>query len=642
MTSTSLTPQQRRLAIIAGGVGAVLLLLYLIAVLSSGSTARSGTMVGPVDISGMTADEAIAAVAAGAADSTAKPLRVTADGKRFKVDPEQAGLVLDAAASVAPAYGRTWSPVSLLTAPFSTQRLNLVASVDEEALAAEVTQLADTVATDPVEPRIIIRKGTPKVKEGASGRELDVEATVAAMQEAFLSSRRAVEATMVDVAPSISAESTQQALELAQAATSSPVTIQADAVRATLTGRDIGNALSFSAQGSALVPSLNGAKLHRAVRDQLAAIETPGRDATFRIKGGVPRVVSSKVGKGVEDDELATAVASVMGNPGGDRTATVTVGVREPKLTTAQALELGVREKLSSFTQSYPYAAYRSQNIGQAAKRIDGTLLLPGETFSLNDTILERTKENGYTVGYVVGVGGVFREDMGGGVSTSATATWTAGFFAGMERVQTVAHSIWISRYEAGLEATVAWGIFDLKFRNPYSTAVYIQAKTTPTSITVSFWGTPEYDKIEAQPQPRTSVVKYKKIYDETPECRTQSGVDGFTIVVDRVFYKDGAEVNREPITTRYKPAPQVICGENPKKKNDKKPGKKGQDEFAAEDASASPSPDPSESASSKPKDDPSASPSSKPKDDPSASPSSKPGKKPSQQASSDPDVFSN
>jgi vancomycin resistance protein YoaR len=251
---------------------------------------------------------------------------------------------------------------------------------------------------------------------------------------------------------------------------------------------------------------------------------------------------------------------------------TVPVGVREPAVTTEQAKALGITERLSSFTQGYPYAAYRSQNIGQAAERINGTLLLPGEVFSLNDTIKERTEKNGYTEGFVVGEGGVFAEALGGGVSTSATTAWTAAFYAGMERVQTVAHSIYISRYTAGLEATVAWGIFDMKFRNDTPNGVFITSSTTPTSITVSLWGTKQYD-VEAEFGERTSIVPFTKIYDQSEDCLGQNGVDGFTITVDRVFYVDGEEVRREPITTRYKPAPDVTCGKKPDKKPDKEVG---------------------------------------------------------------------
>jgi vancomycin resistance protein YoaR len=277
---------------------------------------------------------------------------------------------------------------------------------------------------------------------------------------------------------------------------------------------------------------------------------------------------------------------------------TVPVGTREPSLTTEQAKALGVKERLSTFTQNFPYAPYRVQNIGEAARRVNGTLLMPGETFSLNDTIKERTEENGYTEGFVVGAGGVFDEALGGGVSAAATTVWTGAFFAGMERVQTIAHSIYISRYQPGLEATVAWGIFDMKFRNDTPNAVFITAGTTNSSMTVSFWGTKEYDDITAEFGARKSIVPYEKIYDESEDCLGQNGVDGFTITVDRVFYKDGEEVEREPITTRYKPAPDVTCGPKPDKKPGKNPDKGDQPAGAEGDApngGADPAPAPSD-----------------------------------------------
>jgi len=296
----------------------------------------------------------------------------------------------------------------------------------------------------------------------------------------------------------------------------------------------------------------------------------------------------------------------------------VSVGTREPDLTTEEAKALGIHERLSTFTQYFPYAAYRLQNIGQAARRVNGTLLQPGQTFSMNDTIKERTKKNGYTEGFVVGEGGVFAEALGGGVSTATTATWTAAFFAGMERVQTVAHSIYISRYKPGLEATVAWGIFDMKFKNPYDKAVFITASATGTSVTVSFWGTRVYSDITAEFGKRENVVPFDTIHDTSKTCLGQGGVDGFTITVDRVFYQDGKEVRREPITTRYKPAPEVICGPDKSDKPGKgdKPPKNGGG---------------------------SASPSASSTDKPSKTPSDQPTKKPSKTPTpTETDVFSN
>lgn len=615
-----------RLRILAGIVLVVVIILavYLVAALRSGSTAAAGTTVGGVAIGGLTIEEAEAAVAEAIGPVERKRLRVTALDQTFIVKPAEAGLSLDAAASVAPAYGHTWNPIDLVARFLQGDELPALPAVDEAALAAQVQVIADALAVAPVEPVLVVEDGEPVLTPGIPGRALDAEVTSDALIDAVLRPRAPIKASVIKVEPSVSSESAEAAVAMATAAVSAPVTVRAESVSAVLPGEAVGEALSFTAEGGELVPQLDGAVLHKAIRKELKPIEIKGRDATFKIRKGVPKVVKSKVGRGVSDDELAAAVATVLDSPPSQRTATVAVGLREPDLTTAQAQELGVTERLSTFTQYFPYAAYRVQNIGEAARRINGTLLMPGDTFSLNDTIKERTEKNGYTVGFVVGEGGVFDEQLGGGVSASATTVWTAAFYGGMERVQTVAHSIYISRYKPGLEATVAWGLFDMKFRNNTPNAVFITSSITNGSMTVSLWGTKEYDKIEAEYGKRTNIRPFATIYDKSKTCLGQGGVDGFTITVDRVFYKDGEEVKREPITTTYKPAPEVICGKKPDKKPEKDP----------DGPSASPSPSPSASETAKPSDKPSPKPSDEPTvegdtfTNPSPSPSStKPAK---------------
>ena len=265
---------------------------------------------------------------------------------------------------------------------------------------------------------------------------------------------------------------------------------------------------------------------------------------------------------------------------------------------------------MSSFTQHFPYAPYRVQNIGQAARYINGTLLMPGDVFSLNDTIHERTVANGYTLGYVIGPGGVFKEDLGGGVSTSATATWTAAFYAGLQRVHVQAHSIWIPRYRAGLEATVAWGQFDMSFKNDTPHAVFISAGITHHSITVSMWGTKVYNKIEAVSGQRYGISPYTTLYDTSSTCHAQGGQEGFSIDVYRVFYQDGKEDHREKITTHYNPSPVVNCYADP---SIPKPTPSGSSQ-----PTGAPHPSPSGSAHSTPTAHPTATPKPSPK--PSAS----------------------
>ena len=556
-------------------VGALVVILAAMATtrfFSSGDHARAGSSVAGIDISGMSRDEAATAVESGLAGTSAKRIRIRLPGHIATIKPADAGLSIDGAASVAPAFGRTLNPLALLGAVTGALDLAPVVKVDQAALAAQVASIAESVDAPAGEPSITVRGTKVTLTPGKPGTVMDQKATAAAVADALVKPRAPVDAVFTPGEPVVSDDVARATVKAARAAIASPITVKVTSasgapVMATLPPKAIANALSYTVADGAFEPEVDGAVLHAAIAKQLKGIETPGNDATFQIVNDVPQVVPSTTGNGVADADLADAVLAVVKDPQASRTVTVALGTRPPQVTTEDASALGITEKLSSFTQRFPYAPYRVQNIGEAGRHVNGTLLLPGATFSMNDTIGERTVKHGYTVGYVVGPGGIFTEDLGGGVSTATTATWTAAFYAGLERVSTTAHSIYISRYRAGLEATVAWGNFDMKFKNDTPHGVFITATTTRTSITVTMWGTKQYDEIKAVSHPRMDVKPYVTLIDTSPTCHAQGGEPGFDITVDRVFLKGGEEVKREPITTYYKPGPEVKC-EKPSKAN--------------------------------------------------------------------------
>ncbi len=642
----------RKLILIALAAVAVLIALYVAAIVVTGSGVRAGTTVNGVNIGGLSREEAVAALDDSIGKVAAKPLKVRAGEQQLQVDPVAAGLAFDAEATVEKASGRTLNPFAMIGSLAGTHQLEPVTSVDSAKLASQVSQLADTIDQPATEPTISVTKKGTKVEHGKPGLVLDQPAMAEALSTAFMRARKPIAAPVMTADPTITPAAVDEAKALAKSATSAPVQVDAAGTVATIPAPALAHALNFTPDGDHFVPSLDGAVLHQAIAKQLKGVETKGRNATFEILKGKPVVVPAVVGNGVSDDELSSKVLTVIGNPEPNRTVAVTMGVREPELTTEQAQALGVTERISSFTQHFPYAAYRVQNIGQAAKYVNGTLLLPGETFSLNDTIHERTEKNGYTVGFLIGPGGVFAEDLGGGVSASATTVWTGAFYAGMERVHTQAHSIYISRYKAGLEATVGWGLFDMSFKNTSPYGVFITTKMTNTSMQVNFWSTKVYDDIKAEFGPKTNIKPFATIYDKSDKCLGQDGSEGFDIDVDRVFYKDGAEVKRETISTAYRPAPKVICGKKPKPKDDcvtaasAKPSTKPNAQVTcalASSASGKPGAKPSGSASGSSSGKPKASASSRgdaaPTQDASPTPkaSKKPGKKPSAEATSKP-----
>ena len=557
-------PRGRRGLVIGGiAVGAVVA-VYLGLVAATGDGLPRGASVLGVDVGGQSEEQAVTTLTTALGPRSTATIDAVVGSDHVSIVPADAGLAFDAKATVAGASGRVWNPITLLQSFAGGPTLEPVVTIDDAKLAATVTTVAADADSPAVEPTVVIAGTTASVTGGKNGTVVDQKATVDALAAAYLVSSEPVTVPLVEAQPTVSDESAQTALTTARTAVSGPFTVKVAGVTATIPALALGKALSFSAENGQLVPKLDGDVLRAAVAPALASVETPGRDATFAIVKNKPVVLPAKVGKGVNADLLATDVLAAL-TAGGARTIDAQIGTIDPKLTTEAAKALGVTQRLSTFTQHFPYAAYRVQNIGQAARSINGTLLLPGQVFSLNKTLGERTSANGYTKGFVIGPGGVFKEDLGGGVSTSATATCTAAFYAGLERIHTQAHSIWISRYRAGLEATVAWGSFDMSFKNDTPHAVYITTRMTNTSINVSMWGTKVYTDVKAVSGPRYDRVPAGATqYDPTPTCHAQQGGEGFSIDVFRVFYKDGKEVKREKITTRYRPSPTVLCKPDP------------------------------------------------------------------------------
>ena len=283
----------------------------------------------------------------------------------------------------------------------------------------------------------------------------------------------------------------------------------------------------------------------RAGLPALTAAESPGTSATWDVSSGTPVVVPSQQGKGVANDQLTSELIQALPASGSDRAANVDIVATDPALTTEQAQALNITEQLSSFTQKFDYAEYREVNVGQAAEYMNGVVLKPDDVYSMNGTIHERTEANGYVEGTFIS-NGRFEQGLGGGVSIATTATWTAAFFAGLEDIEVNPHSLYISRYQPGLEATVAWGQLDLRFKNDTGNGVLITTSAGETFITVTMWGTKVYDEIQDVSSDRYNVKKYSTVHDDSPECNAQGGVNGFTIDVWRVFIQGGQEVKRE------------------------------------------------------------------------------------------------
>ena len=170
-------------------------------------------------------------------------------------------------------------------------------------------------------------------------------------------------------------------------------------------------------------------------------------------------------------------------------------GKVEPKFinsdpTYEKFMKLGIVEEVSSCTTAHNPGQDRVKNIQRFADIMNGAVVGPGQTLSLNKKVGKRTVERGFVGAGAIIDGVVVDDDVGGGISQFITTFFNAAFFSGSDLVQYQSHSIYIDRYPRGLEATISWGGPEQIMKNNSKYGILVWTEHTPTSVTVTFYST--------------------------------------------------------------------------------------------------------------------------------------------------------
>lgn len=554
----------------AAGTFATLAAVYVGGYLYVGDRLPSNATIAGVEVGGLSPDAAAETLIAGVADRADQPITLVHDEQTLEFLPEAIGLELDVDESVAQAGGeRSWNPIKIVDYFTGGSDHPPVLQVDESALDTAVESIGESVNQPVVEALIEFPDATPVATEPEAGLEIDPEETGQSLIDAYLQTTEPIELEPQAVEPQVDAEGLREAMTtIAEPAMAGPVTVNAGEATVELPVTAFAPALTVEVVDGEMQPVIDAEALAEPLRDSVTGIGEQAVDAQIRFEGGRPVIIPSENGIGLDPEEVATELVGVVTESGETRAITVEATVVEPEFTTEDAEALGINERISTYTTNYPHAEYRNINQGRAAEILNNTLIKPGETFSFNDTVGRRTEANGFTSGIVINQG-VFREEMGGGVSQVVTTTYNAGFFAGLEDVEHHPHAFYIDRYPVGREATVYFGSLDLRIRNQFDTGVLIRAfvnRSTPGtqgSITVEMWGTKVYD-IEAGQSERRNHRAPGTRYDATPQCVSQSPVAGFDIDIYRHFNQNGQRIRTETTTANYQAADRVICGPQP------------------------------------------------------------------------------
>lgn len=214
---------------------------------------------------------------------------------------------------------------------------------------------------------------------------------------------------------------------------------------------------------------------------------------------------------------------------------------------------------LGTFTTRYDASnKNRSNNISLASEKIDGTVIMPGETFSYNQTVGKRTIDAGYKEAGAY-AGGKVVQEVGGGICQVSSTLYNAVLYANLEIVDRSNHYFETSYVDPGRDATVSWGSVDFKFKNNRKYPIKIEAISKNGVTKMSIKGIKEEKEYEVIIQSKvTSIiqknVKYKEDHslDSAVEQVEQEGHNGCTSKTYKILKLNGAVVSTEEISADY------------------------------------------------------------------------------------------
>ncbi len=530
-------------------------------------TVHGATAVG-VDFGALGRDDAVRRLEDGAARAGSEPVTLRTDKGTVRLTPAQLGLTMDVQGTVQRAIDER-SPWRDLVGLVSDRHVHPASTIDRRVFDAAIAKAAGPLTEQAGDGAVIYRAGKPVAVAPKAGDTIDPAKAAAAVAAAWPESTDIVLPTE-KVTPTVSADTVQRVASgaAAQAVASDVVLRRDEAGQASagtvgkLSGADIGTFLSFQPDGAGnLAPKVDREAAKKVLGTRLESAVAKPKDAGFTLAGGSPSVTDAVPGREVVWDPTLDAVSKAVTETSAPaRTATAQFKTIEPKLTTARAKELGVREVVSEFSTG-GFSDASGVNIRRVAQQVNGAVILPGETFSLNGYTGPRGTAQGYVESGIINNG---RPDkaVGGGISQFATTLYNAAYFAGLEDTGHTEHSYYISRYPEAREATVFEGAIDLQFTNNTPYGIVIESSGGSSSVTVRMWST-KTREVSSSTGSRSLPTKPSTIrLPKGPHCVASTGQPGFTTSNTRTItdIKSGSVISRHTRTVKYDPVPTVIC----------------------------------------------------------------------------------
>jgi vancomycin resistance protein YoaR len=507
-------PRHSRGALIALiAVGTIVAIVVLAIVVDSAlyyNKIHKGISIEGVDVGGLTRDEAEAALDKFVGDAQASAIMLTYGDRSWPLMPDQVGTQMDVAGAVSEAMqvsrkNNFFADLrTRLQLYFTEQDIPLEGMLDSAMMDEFLADLAKQVDVQPVDAglSIDVKNARIEVVEDQKGLKVDRD-TLREELKAILFTLHSteVEIPTIVVEPAVTAEDHRAAREQAEIMISAPLTLTSDGRIWTLTPEQIAVAMDFASEDkngvSTLVPYISAEKLDLSFFDEIAeAVATEPVDAGFDSDGTKAWVIPGVVGKAL-DPEKTTEALLAAALTSDSRTVEVAVQTVDPDLTTEEAEAMGLKDRLATYTtEPYRGSANRQVNVRITTQYASDVMLAPGDVYNFDKQIGPRTEARGYKLAPGIVGGGEMEDVLGGGICQVSTTLFNAVFEAGLEVVERHNHSLYISHYPDGRDATVTAGSKNLRFKNDTDHYIWIRGTSDGITTTFNIYGTSDGRKV--------------------------------------------------------------------------------------------------------------------------------------------------
>lgn len=333
-------------------------------------------------------------------------------------------------------------------------------------------------------------------------------------------------------------------------------------------------------------------KLAELLETETADIVQEPKDASITRQDGKFTIYPGEVGQEIVVDETIKAVEEFFRQEWEQKDVKITAVVNEKEPQYTEDDFYAIDSVLGQYQTEYnPGNGNRSQNLVTGAGKISGTVLMPGEQFSVFDTVAPFTEENGYAnAGQYVN--NELVDGLGGGICQVSTTLYNAVLFAELEVDERYPHSLSVSYVKLSRDAAIAGDYMDFKFTNNTEYPIYIDGYAGGGSISFAIYGhetRPENRTIDFE----TKIVSEKKpgkpekIDDDTLEIgeeeTEQEAHTGYYTELWKNIYVDGVLQDSVRVNQSQYQAQKAKIRVGTKKPKDKKKDKKKDKENTSE-----------------------------------------------------------